>query len=80
MNTKLVLIFNDLNKAQFYRKPYGKSPHNEVEILISFNYLNLFKPYEHTEDYHIRKPNKIIFLFATDIKKCIYVREKVNIF
>ena len=37
-NTSMVSIFSDLNKAQFYRKPYTHSPHHEIEILISFNF------------------------------------------
>ena len=53
----MVLIFSDLNKAQIYKKPYKNSPHQEIEILMSFDYLHLFRPNEHIEDYHIRKPN-----------------------
>ena len=41
-NTYLVLIFSDLNKAQIYKMPYKGSSHHEIEILMSFNYLNLF--------------------------------------
>ena len=49
-NTYMVLIFSDLNKAQIYKIPYRNSSHNEIETLMSFNYLNFFKPNEHTED------------------------------
>ena len=76
-NTYMVLIFSDLNKAQIYKMPYRNSPHQEIEILMSFNYLYLFKPNEHTEDYHTRKPNNENFLFEIEDKKYIYVGEKV---
>ena len=76
-NTYMVLIFSDLNKAQIYKMPYRNSPHQEIDILMSFNYLNLFKPNEHSEDYHTRKPNNENFLFEIGDKKYIYVGEKV---
>ena len=76
-NTYMVLIFSDLNKAQIYKMPYRNSPHQEIEILMSFNYLNLFKPNEHSEDYHTRKPNNEKFLFEIGDKKYIYVGENV---
>ena len=37
--------------------PYRDSPYQKIKTFISFNYLNLFKPNEHTEGYNIRKPN-----------------------
>ena len=43
--------------------PYTDSPHQEIEILMSFGYLNVSKPNEHTEDYPIRNPNNLNFLF-----------------
>ena len=49
--------------------PYRDSPHREIEILMSFCYLHLFRPNEHTEDYHIRKPNDAKFLFKIEGKK-----------
>ena len=76
-NTYLVLIFTDLNKAQIYKMPYRNSSHQEIDILKSFDYLNVFKPNEHTEDYHIRRPNNENFLFEIGDKKYIYVGEKV---
>ena len=72
-NTYIVLIFSDLNKAQIYKMPYRNSQHHEIEILMSFDYLNVFKPNEHTEDYHTRKPNDENFLFEVGDKKYIYV-------
>ena len=45
------------------------SPHLEIEILMSFDYLNVFRPNEHTEDYHTRKPNNAIFLFKIEDSK-----------
>ena len=49
--------------------PYRDSPHHEIEMLMSFDYLNLFRPKEHTEDYHIRKPNNANFLFKIEDKQ-----------
>ena len=72
----MVLIFTDLKKAQIYKIPYRNSPHQEIEILMSFNQLHFFKPNEHSEDYHIRKPNEN-FLFKTEDKRYIHVGEKV---
>ena len=78
----MVLIFSDLNKAQVLQKiPYRDSPHHEIEILMSFNYLNLFKPNEHTEDYHIRKRSAKFFLFQIErTKKLICVAENLVTF
>ena len=76
-NTHLVLIFSNLNKAQIYKKPYRDSPYHEIEIVMSFNYLNVFKP---NEDYVIRKPNNEKFLFEIGDEKYIYVGEKVITF
>ena len=59
-NTYMVFIFSDLNKAQIYKMPYRDSPHDEIEILMSFDYLNIFRPNEHTEDY------LFFFLFLFD--------------
>ena len=72
----MVLIFSDLNKAQFYKVPYKDSPHHEIEILMSFDYLNVFKPNQHTEDYHIRKPNDETFVFEIGDRKYIFIWEK----
>ena len=66
----MILIFTDLNKAQIYKIPYRDSPHHEIEILMSFDYLHLFRPNE-----HIRNPNKEIFLFKIEDKKYIHVGE-----
>ena len=76
----MVLFFSDLNKAQIYKMPCRVSSHDEIEILMCFNYLNVFKPNEHTEDYHTRKPNHENFLFETEDNKYIYFGEKVITF
>ena len=34
-----------------------------------FEYLHLFRPNEHTEDYYNRKPKKVNFLFKSGDKK-----------
>ena len=73
----MVLIFSDLNKTQIYKTPYRESPHQEIEILMSFDYLNVFRPNEHGPDYHIREPNDAIFLFKIDDRKYVYVGEKL---
>ena len=76
-NFYMVIIFSDINKAQTYKMPYRDSPHLEIEILMSFDYLNFCKPHEHTEDYHIRKPNDKTFLLEIEVKKYVYVGNKV---
>ena len=76
-NTYMVLIFSDLNKAQIYKMPYRDSPHDEKEIVMSFNYLYLFKPNGHKEDYHIRKTNDEKFLIEIEDKKYVYVEDKI---
>ena len=73
--TYLVLIFIELNKAQIYKKPYRDGTHHEIEIAMSFKYLNLVEPNEHSEDFYIRKPNDEIFLFQIGDKN-ISMREK----
>ena len=75
-NTYLVLKFSDLNKTQFFKMPYRDSPHHEIEIVMSFNYLYLFKPNEHKEEFHNRKSNNENFRFETRVKEYIYVGEK----
>ena len=44
---------------------------------MSFDYLNVFRPNEHTEDYYIRKPNNENFLFKIEDEKYIHVGEKL---
>ena len=77
LNTYMILIFSDLNKTQIYKMPYRDSPHQEIEILMSFNYLYLFKPNGHKEDYHIRKPNDENILFEIGDKEYVYVGDKI---
>ena len=74
--TYLVLVFSDLNKAQVFEIPYRYSPHHEIGIVMSFSFLNLFKPNEHREGYYIRKPNDEIFLFEIGDKIYIYLGKK----
>ena len=76
LNTFMVLLFTDLNKVQIYKIPYRDSPHHEIELLMSFDYLYLFRPNEHREDYHIRKPNDEKFLFNIEDKN-IFLWEKM---
>ena len=79
-NTYLVLIFSDLNEAHIYEMPYRNSSHDEIDIVMSFKYLKLFKPNEHKEEYHIRKPIDEKFLFEIEDKNYIYVGDKVVTF
>ena len=79
-NTYMVLLFTDLNKAQIYKMPYRDSPHHEIEILMSFDYLNVFRPNENTGDYHSRKPNNAYFPFKIKNKKYIHVGKNLFIF
>ena len=76
-STYIVLIFSDLNKAQFYKIPYRNSPHQEYELPMSFHYLQLIRPIEHSGEYHIRKPNDETFLFEMKDKIYIHVGEKL---
>ena len=69
----MVLLFSDLKEAQIYKMPYKDSPHHEKEIVMSLKDLYLFKPNEHKEDYHIRKPNEGNLLFELGDKQYIYV-------
>ena len=69
--THLVLIFTDLKKAQIYKLPHRNSPHHKIEILMSFDYLHLFRPSKHSADYHIRKPKTKIFYSKLKIKNII---------
>ena len=76
----LVSFFSQLNKNQIYKIQYRDSPHHEIEIFESFNYLNLFEPNEHTEDYHIKKPDDKKFLFEIEDEKIVYVAENIVTF
>ena len=68
-NTYLVLIFTDLKKAQIYKIPYRNSPHQEIEIVMSFDYLHVFGPDENNKDGN--------FLFEIEHKKYIHVGDKI---
>ena len=65
----MVLIFSDSSKGQIHKMPCRVSSHDEIEILMSFNYLNVFQPNEHIQDYHSRKTDDENFLFAIEDKK-----------
>ena len=68
-NTYMVLIFNELKKAQIYKIPYKNSPHQEIEIFMSFDFLHLFGP--------DRKEDNGNFLIEIEHKKYIHVGEKI---
>ena len=46
-------------------------------MLMSFDYLKVYKPNGHSPDYHIRKANDENFLFKIEEKKYIHVGEKL---
>ena len=66
-NTYMVLIFTDLIKAQIYIMPYRVSPHQEIEIVMSFDYLHVYGPDGNNKDG--------TFLFEIGDKKYIHVGE-----
>ena len=76
-NTYLLLFFSDLDEAQSYKMPYRESPHHEIEKFMGVKILSLFKPNEHTEDFHIRKSNNKNFLFENEDEKYNYVGENL---
>ena len=48
--------------------PYRHSPHHEIEMLMSFDYLHVFGPDENNQDES--------FLFEIENKKFIHMAEK----
>ena len=68
-NTYMVLIFDDLKKAQIYKMPYRNSPHQEIEKVLSFDYLDVFGPDKDNKDGN--------FLFKIEDKKFVHVGENV---
>ena len=68
-NTNIVLIFTDLKKAQIYKMPYRDCPHQEIEIVMSFDYLHVFGPDENNKNGS--------FLFEIENKKHVHVGENV---
>ena len=66
-NTYIVLIFTNSKKAQIYKIPYRDSPHREIEMVMSFDYLHVFGPDENNKDGN--------FLFEIGDKKYIHVGE-----
>ena len=65
----MVLFFTDLKKAQIYKMPYRDSPHHEIEIVMSFDYLHVFGPDENNKDGN--------FLFEIENKKYVHVGENL---
>ena len=60
--------------------PYRNTPHQENEIIMSFDYLHLFKPIELDEKTHATKQTNNFFLFKIQDKKYIYIGERVLTF
>ena len=76
-NTYMLLLFTDLTKAQIYKMPYRASPHREIEMVMSFDYLHLLRPNEHTEVCYTGKPNNENFLLKIGDKKYLHFGEKL---
>ena len=76
-NTYMVLIFTDLKQAQIYKIPYRKSHHQEIELVMKFDYQHLFKPFDLDKETHARIETDANFLFKIEDKKYIYVGDKV---
>ena len=76
-NTYMVLIFTDLKKAQIYKMPHRNSHHQEIGLVIKFDYQPLFKPFDLDKETHARIETDANFLFKIEVKKYIYVGDKV---
>ena len=68
-NTYIVLIFTDIKKTQIYKIPYRNSPHQEIEIVMSFDYLHVFGPDENNKNGN--------FLFEIENEKYIHLGENL---
>ena len=55
--------------------PGRDGPFQEIEKVLSFIYLILLKPNEHTKKYHIRNPNEEVFVIEFEDKNYFYVGE-----
>ena len=75
--TYLVLFFSGLNKAQIYKMPNGNSFYREIEMFMSFEYLNLFNPNQHTEEFYQRGSNDRNFPFEIEHRKNVFVQKKI---
>ena len=62
-------FFTDLKKAQIYKTLYRNNPHQEIEKVMSFDYLHVFGPDENNKDGN--------FLFEIGDKKYIHVGENL---
>ena len=65
-NTYMILIFTDLKKAQIYKMSYRNSLHQEIEIVMSFDYQHVFGPDENNKDgdFLLKLEIKIIFMWV----------------
>ena len=82
-NTYKVFIFSDLNKAKIHKMSHTNAPIHEIEILLSFKYLNVLKSTGDLDFFHFKKLNTKHFLFEIDNgdrKKNIFVAEKIYAF
>ena len=76
-NTYLNFNFTDLGKAQIYKVLYRDCSYLQFGIPMSFNYLNSFKPNEHTEYYYNKKPNDGNFVFENEDEKYVQIGESL---
>ena len=68
-NNYMVLIFSDLKKAQIHKIPHRNIPHQEIEVVMSFDYLHVFGLDENNKNG--------IFLFKIEDKKYIHVGQNL---
>ena len=76
----MVFIFGALNKTLIYKMPYRDRAHDKLELVMSFNYMNSFRPKKNKEYYHMRIPNDENLLFQVKENEYVYVGDKVNRF
>ena len=73
----MVLIFIDLYEAQISKMPCRDSPQHEVEKVMSFICLNMFKPNEDTVDFFLLENETIIFSYLKLRIEKIFMKEKI---
>ena len=67
INSYLVVIFTNLNKAHINKMPYRDSPQQEINLVMSFIYLNLFNQMNTQKNVTLEK--QTIKIFYSNLKK-----------
>ena len=73
-NTCLISYFSDLNKTQVYKMPCRVSSHDEIEIIMSFDYLILFNQTNTQKIITLENKMMQIFYLKSEIKT-IFIME-----